>query len=131
MGESGSGKTTVALALLGHARGGARDRGRLVAIDGHDLRGSAASGRARAGRLLRAAGPARRAEPGARIGRSSRELIEAHDKGEADPEKRIADVLERMHLPTTREFLRRYPHQLSGGQQQRVCIALAFSAGRR
>jgi peptide/nickel transport system ATP-binding protein len=30
-------------------------------------------------------------------------------------------------LPSTPEFIRRYPHQLSGGQQQRVAIAMAFA----
>ena len=31
-----------------------------------------------------------------------------------------------MHLPATRQFARRYPHQLSGGQKQRVLIASAL-----
>ena len=30
-------------------------------------------------------------------------------------------------LPSTPQFLRRYPHQLSGGQQQRVGLAMAFA----
>src|SRR5207342_1107603 len=35
----------------------------------------------------------------------------------------VLAALDRVQLPTNREFTRRFPHQLSGGQQQRVLIA--------
>ncbi len=127
VGESGSGKTTVALALLGYARKGMALEGSAW-VDGTDvIAASAAVKQDVRGRVVSYVpqDPSASLNPALRIGRQLRERLRAHDKVEADPEKRIADVLERMHLPTTREFLRRYPHQLSGGQVQRVCIALA------
>ena len=36
-----------------------------------------------------------------------------------------------VNLPSTKQFLRSYPHQLSGGQQQRVVIAIAFACRPR
>jgi len=39
----------------------------------------------------------------------------------------VARHFDRVGLPSSEEFSRRYPHQLSGGQQQRVSIALALS----
>ncbi len=44
----------------------------------------------------------------------------------ADVERRVAETLELVQLPSSREFRRRFPHQLSGGQQQRVAIAAAL-----
>ena len=38
----------------------------------------------------------------------------------------MADVLERVNLPSDRAFQRRFVHQLSGGQQQRLAIAIAI-----
>lgn len=40
---------------------------------------------------------------------------------------RLAPLLDRLRLPRTRAFLRRFPHQLSGGQRQRLCLAMALS----
>src|SRR4051812_28709809 len=40
---------------------------------------------------------------------------------------RVQEVMSEVLLPSTPEFLRRYPHQLSGGQQQRVGLAMAFA----
>ena len=40
---------------------------------------------------------------------------------------RVIEVMSEVLLPSTPEFLRRYPHQLSGGQQQRVGLAMAFA----
>lgn len=39
----------------------------------------------------------------------------------------LIDLLRRVGLDASREFLERYPHQLSGGQRQRVAIARAVS----
>ena len=66
--------------------------------------------------------------PGLRIRRQLEELLEFHEAGTA-PEVihgRTAAALAEVSLPTTNEFLNRYPHQLSGGQMQRVVLAMAF-----
>jgi peptide/nickel transport system ATP-binding protein len=51
------------------------------------------------------------------------------DASHIDKRKRRApeDLLKSVGLPTTTEFLRRFPHQLSGGQQQHVAIAIAMA----
>ena len=46
---------------------------------------------------------------------------------EADIDRRVAEVLERVGLAA--RFARRYPHELSGGQRQRVAIARALAPG--
>jgi peptide/nickel transport system ATP-binding protein len=127
VGESGSGKTTVALALLGYARKGMQLHGSVV-VDGIDvITASEGVRKDIRGRVVSYVpqDPSASLNPALRLVTQLRERLRAHDRAGLDPDKRIADVLERMQLPTTREFLRRYPHQLSGGQVQRVCIALA------
>jgi peptide/nickel transport system ATP-binding protein len=126
VGESGSGKTTVALALLGFARKGMALHGAAL-IDGVDVISASQSVRQdMRGRVVSYVpqDPSASLNPALRLETQLRDRLRAHDRAGLDPEKRIADVLERMQLPTSREFLRRYPHQLSGGQVQRVCIAL-------
>ena len=132
VGESGCGKTTVASALLGHARRGARIvRGRVL-IRGNDLLSMAPQ------QLQRLRGsaisyvpqdPGTALNPALRIGRQLKELIEVHDPGAVNARERVSKVMSDVRLPTDASFLRRYPHQLSGGQQQRVCIAMAFLLG--
>jgi peptide/nickel transport system ATP-binding protein len=127
VGESGSGKTTVALALMGYARSGMRLKG-SVEIGGVNMITAAEPVR----RTIRGKvisyvqqDPAASLNPVLRIGAQLRERLQAHDRGGAEGKERIESILARMQLPSSREFLRRYPHQLSGGQLQRVCIAMA------
>jgi len=132
VGESGSGKTTVGMALLGHVRGGGRQTGGSVVIDGRDLGSLAES------ELRRLRGgvvsyipqdPGTSLNPALRIGLQLTEMLDAHARGRSAEQKRerVREALDEVALPSDELFLRRYAHQLSGGQQQRVAIAMAFA----
>ena len=135
VGEPGSGKTTVAMALLGYARGGARIAAGQIwvrtAKGPVDLLGVDPE----ALRQLRGAAvayvpqdPAAALNPAMRVGAQLAEALLAHlpDLPAAEVQRRIAETLTEVGLPATQAFQRRYPHQLSGGQQQRIGIAMAF-----
>ena len=129
VGESGSGKTTTALAMLGYARPGITLNG-SVRIAGQEMVDtSEADRRAARGRLVAYVpqDPGTALNPALRIGRQLDEAIapRRRDRHSGDRE-RIDTLLDKVRLPSTREFLRRFPHQLSGGQLQRVCIAMAL-----
>jgi peptide/nickel transport system ATP-binding protein len=130
IGESGSGKTTAALALLGYARSGTRIAAGGVRVAGIDMRAiSARELRKVRGEVVSYVpqDPTAALNPGLRIGDQLEEVLEEHtDEPAAARQERIAKGLEEVRLPADRPFLKRYPHQLSGGQQQRVCIAMAF-----
>lgn len=132
VGESGSGKSTIGAALLGHARAGAQitqgririgDIDNVLALDKRALRHIR-------GTLVSHVpqDPATSLNPLRRIERHLQELLQEHkpDWNASLREARIIEVFKDVGLPTSREFLRRFPHQLSGGQQQRVQLALAF-----
>jgi peptide/nickel transport system ATP-binding protein len=128
VGESGAGKTTVALALLGFARAGSRISAGSVTVDGRNV--TAARGRA----LARLRGglvsyvpqnPSAALNPAMRVGDQVAEVLRVHDQRATF--EGVARHFEHVSLPTARRFLRRFPHQLSGGQQQRVAIAMALA----
>ncbi|XVV00799.1 ABC transporter ATP-binding protein [Actinosynnema sp. CA-248983] len=120
VGESGAGKTTLALALVGAVRPGLRVVRGQVRVDGRDvLAASPAERRALRRRVLSylPQDPPSALTPTLRIARQLREL--AADRSPDAVSRRLVEV----GLPGDREFLRRYPHQLSGGQQQRLALA--------
>lgn len=130
VGESGSGKTTVALALLGYAKPGVRIAAGRVRVGDEQLVGRPE----RELRRLRGAlvsyvpqDPGSALNPSARVGEQLADVLRMHSLP-ADQDQ-IKQALGRVQLPTTKEFVRRYPHQLSGGQQQRVAIASALVCG--
>jgi peptide/nickel transport system ATP-binding protein len=129
VGESGSGKTTLALALLGYARSGTQLRG-SVRVDGQEIiAGTEAARRRSRGRLVSYVpqDPATAMNPALQIGTQLEEVLAATRRGRRHADRsHIAELLEKVHLPTKRQFLRRYPHQLSGGQLQRVSIVMAM-----
>jgi peptide/nickel transport system ATP-binding protein len=136
VGESGCGKTTVGLALLGHARRGVTIASGSIRLGEIDVLGLDPS------ELLHLRGrvisyvpqdPAAALNPAVRIGTQLREILEAHNFG-ANAEERRTRVIEMMRevaLPDDSGFLKRYPHELSGGQQQRVGLAIAFACRPR
>ena len=128
VGESGSGKTTVAQALLGYTRPGLRILSGSVRVAGEEIAGrNEHELRRLRGRLVSYVpqDPGTALNPSIRVGNHVREVVRAHGL-ERDGDERVRGVLERVHLPSSRSFQRRFPHQLSGGQQQRLAIALAL-----
>jgi peptide/nickel transport system ATP-binding protein len=129
VGESGSGKTTLALALLGYSRSGTQLHG-SVRIDGHEIiAATEAARRASRGRLVSYVpqDPSTAMNPALQIGVQLSEVLAPTRSGRRQVDQsHIAELLEKVHLPTTRQFLARYPHQLSGGQLQRVSIVMAM-----
>jgi peptide/nickel transport system ATP-binding protein len=130
VGESGSGKTTVGLALLGYAKPGVRIAAGTVRVGDEQLVGRPE----RELRRLRGAlvsyvpqDPGSALNPSARVGEQLTDVLRMHSLPAGQDQ--IKEALSRVQLPTTKEFVRRYPHQLSGGQQQRVAIATALVCG--
>jgi peptide/nickel transport system ATP-binding protein len=127
VGESGCGKTTVSMALLGFARPGTRIADGSVRIGGTDvLRLGEAELRRTRGRSISFVpqNPSKCLSPGMRVRRQLEELAE--EKELVDPDAAIRRAFEAAQLSTDAVFGERYPHQLSGGQQQRVAIAMAL-----
>jgi peptide/nickel transport system ATP-binding protein len=128
VGESGSGKTTTALALLGYCRPGARITHGNVVIAGKQLIPETnVDVRKARGRLVSYVpqDASVSLNPAMRIGVLIDEILRTRGVRDGVGAAR-REALERVHLPTSDEFARRFPHQLSGGQQQRVALAMAL-----
>jgi peptide/nickel transport system ATP-binding protein len=128
IGESGSGKTSVALSLLGFARPGMRITGGHILIDGRDVLAlSKIELRSYRGRVVSHVpqNPMASFSPRMTIGRHMAELLRAHDVNRAAIPERISHTLASVNLPNDRAFQHRYPFELSGGQLQRVAIGMA------
>jgi peptide/nickel transport system ATP-binding protein len=136
IGESGSGKSTIAravLRLLGSRR--ARVDG-SIRIEGREVTGL------REKEFLPLRGrvlgfvpqdPGSSLNPVRTIGAQALEaaaLVPGARRG-AEREALVLGALERVGLPEPQRILDSYPHQLSGGQLQRVLIALAILPGPR
>ena len=129
IGESGSGKSTIALAIMGliGMRGG-KTRGSLL-FEGRNLLGlkEREMRRLRGRRIAMVPqSPVSALNPVLRLETHLREAWRAHSPTpwrEARPQ--VCDLLREMGLPADDNFLRRYPAQVSVGQAQRVLIAMA------
>lgn len=128
IGESGSGKSTVIMTLLGLLPRDSAASGEIL-YKGRGIlgipEGEMASLRQREIALI-PQGALNSFTPVMTIGRHLREVLELHLglKGEA-AERRITELLAEVELPP--EIAARYPHELSGGQKQRAAIAIALS----
>lgn len=129
IGESGSGKTSVALSLLGFARPGMRISSGKIMIGGTDI--LTLSGRERrafqGGKVsLVPQNPTTSFSPRMSIGKQMAELLAAHGHSQPSLKPLLAEALRNVDLPDDERFLKRYPFELSGGQLQRIAIAMAF-----
>jgi len=126
VGESGCGKTTMLLAIIGLLPPRARVSGRVL-LDGQDILGEQLTKPRRWTDIsIVFQGGLNGLNPVRRIGVQLIEPMELHGTATGGAAQRRAhDLLERVGLPAS--ATERYPHQLSGGMRQRVMIAMALA----
>lgn len=133
-GESGSGKTMTALAILGLLPESMKATGSIrLERDGEatELLGaprqvlSAIRGR-RVAMVFQ--DPSTSLHPQISVGRQLTDHMRHHLKlSKPDARRRAVDLLERVSVPDPVGALTKFPHQFSGGQRQRIAIAVALA----
>jgi len=130
VGESGCGKSTMAMALLGLVVSPGTIEGGQIFLDGTDIltldrelirkiRWSQIS--------FIPQGAMNSLNPVMRIGSQIADVVTTHQGYQPEKilRKRIQKLLSTVGLP--HRVYRMYPHELSGGMKQRVCIAMAIA----
>ena len=134
IGESGSGKSLTALAVLGLLPDGAAASG-SVRWNGRELLGLADRELARVrgddiGIVFQE--PRTALNPIRTIGRQIGESVRIHERvSRREAWRRATAEADRVALPDPARIVSRYPHQLSGGQRQRAAIAMALACRPR
>jgi peptide/nickel transport system ATP-binding protein len=130
VGESGCGKSTVALAIMrdlpriGRVTSGAirfhgRDVASLSERELREIRGSKIA--------MVYQEPMASLNPTMRIGQQLMEVPLIHEKvSKTAARGRAVEMVKAVRLPDPERIMHAYPHQLSGGQQQRAVIAMAL-----
>lgn len=132
VGESGCGKSTVAMALMQHMGTNGAIVGGQVLFKGRDMAELSAE------ELRRIRGseiamiyqePFASLNPSMKIRTQLMEIPVHHDGAtEQEAYERSVQILRDVQLPDPERVMEAYPHQLSGGQQQRVVIAMGLLA---
>ena len=130
VGESGCGKSTVALGVMqdlgvnGRVVGGTikfkgRDLSEMSKEELRDVRGNEIA--------MIYQEPMASLNPAMKIGKQLMEVPMIHEGiGEKEAYQRALEVVTDVKLPDPERILKSFPHQLSGGQQQRIVIAMAL-----
>ena len=130
VGESGCGKSTVALGVMqdlgknGKVVGGTikfkgRDLAEMTEEELRDIRGNEIA--------MIYQEPMASLNPAMKIGRQLMEVPMIHEGvSEKEAYARALEVVTDVKLPDPERILKSFPHQLSGGQQQRIVIAMAL-----
>lgn len=123
IGESGSGKTTIARTILGLAQAEAGQ----IRLNGHDLLGQDRAGwtatRAKVAMMFQ--DPGGSLSPRMTIARQVVEPLIVHGRGAEATRARALELLAMAGLEA--RHANRYPHELSGGQARRAGVARALA----
>lgn len=131
VGESGCGKSTAMMAVMGLLEAPGRVTADALRFDGKDLlRLSARARRRIIGKDIAMIfqDPMTSLNPCFTVGYQIMEVLKLHRKLHGTALRQAAlDLLEQVEIPAAKSRLAAYPHQLSGGMSQRVAIAMAIA----
>lgn len=130
VGESGCGKSTVALAIMNYMGKNGRVKSGQILFNGRDLQAMSEDEL----RSIRGSQismvyqePMASLNPSMKIGEQLMEVPLYHENvTEGEARQRSFEMLAAVKLPDPQRIMDSYPHQISGGQQQRVVIAMAL-----
>jgi oligopeptide/dipeptide ABC transporter ATP-binding protein len=135
VGESGCGKTTTCLSLVGLLPSAARIVGGRIEFEGEDLvRKSPREMRRVRGRRIAMIlqDPMASLNPLFTILRQVAEPAYFHQKLRGRTlRERVRSLLQAVRIPSPEQRMREYPHQMSGGMRQRIVGAIALAGGPR
>jgi peptide/nickel transport system ATP-binding protein len=130
VGESGCGKSTVALAVMRDLGKNGRIVGGSIKFKGRDLThmGDEELRQIRGSEIAMIyQEPMASLNPAMKIGAQLAEVPMIHEgMSQADAWKLARQIVADVRLPDPDRIINAYPHQLSGGQQQRIVIAMAL-----
>jgi len=131
VGESGCGKSTIALGIVRYLARNGKVSGGRIEIEGRDVL-ALNSGELRKLRQTTVSmvyqEPGRALNPTIKVGRQVAEVFELAGVHKAQALDRSQEMLEKVRISNPAGVMNRYPHQLSGGMLQRVVIAMALAS---
>jgi ABC-type glutathione transport system ATPase component len=130
VGETGSGKTLMALSMMGLTASTFVKTGGSIEYAGDDIStyDDRAYRRIRGGEFAMAFQDARAAlNPVISVGKQLIDACRAHQRVSAGQAREIAEeMLRKVRVPEAGQRMRQFPHEFSGGMAQRVMLALAL-----
>ncbi|SHK71392.1 ABC transporter ATP-binding protein [Actinacidiphila paucisporea] len=132
LGESGSGKSVTAQAIMGilDSPPGFVTQGKII-FQGRDLLtlGGEERRKVRGARMAMIFQDALSSlNPVLNVGEQLGEMFTVHrGMSRKEARARAVELMERVRIPAAKERIRSYPHQFSGGMRQRVMIAMAMA----
>jgi peptide/nickel transport system ATP-binding protein len=135
VGESGCGKTMLAMSILGLLPAGGEVAAGEVRLLGEDLR-RVSSRRMReirgreVGTIFQE--PMSSLNPVLTVGRQIAEVVQRHERVSAtSARERAIELVALVGIPDARRRVDQYPHEMSGGMAQRALIAMAIACKPR
>ncbi|MGN9783869.1 ABC transporter ATP-binding protein [Nonomuraea sp. ZG12] len=133
IGESGSGKSLTAMALVGLTPDTAELSGQVLLDDEDLLLATPARVRLVRGSEISVVfqDPSTALNPTMTIGDQVGEILRSRGLSRRQARARAADLLDHVGIPDAADRVSAYPHEFSGGMRQRAMIALALAGGPR
>jgi peptide/nickel transport system ATP-binding protein len=130
VGESGCGKSTVALAIVRYLARNGKVTGGAIRVAGRDVLALGGRGlreyRARSVSMVYQ-NPGAALNPSIRVGAQIAEAFTVLGASAQEARERAHEALALVQISDPGSVMSRYPHQLSGGMQQRALIAMALA----